>query len=945
MSLKGAAGFNASWQDSCLDRLTSLTTETRGGTLTNPRLAAKPSLWLKRLLLVLLTLAALYLLAANLFLNTRLAAWAINRRPERFRVTWTTAWSVWPGGVWVRGLALRGRSANDVLWTVNVDRGHGWIDVPALLRRRFVIDGFRGEGVHSSVSRGEGKGAPPELEKPDEKPRSPWGIRIDNVDLAGVREVGYNDLRLTGDGRGRISGSFSFVFDRAFRMGDTRLAMPAGRLWWSGELVAQDLNVDSTVSFAPFVPHEHPGMEGWDFLSGSLKAHGQVPGLPFLAASGLNGTQEPGRLVADLRVDRGRLTPGSHAELVTGPVPGSGAGSPPALEMTASVPAGAQASELRLGLRAQGLQAGRSPGRPPAFQCASVAGTVLTPAVQLRRLFVTARELRTKTNLAAAAPLEADMRLEKVRLEAAGIRAHVRLDVDHATGRIDLAALARRDADIVGLQGEGVSLQVAFPAATAHQKSKAPWGAQISGARLSGIREIGIDPFRLTGVSQLETTFTYDPAGNLEIQRAALILPSGALLRQGQPVAQNLAVKAEARVGPLAVGSQGLAFLRQVSGTVDARARISSLGFLDPYLRKVPWLAVQGDGDLDASVRLDAGRLTSGSRLAVRVTRLRATLLDSLASGAGRLTVTVDPRRTAMGVDLDRFGLADLRQPGRPDYIRGRSLRMTAVSTAPLDLAVPVPDFDASLTLDDAMVPDLKVFDPLLPAGAGFYLLSGSGRVGLRLALSTATRTTRGTASLASDSATVAFQDLEIRGRVNLQAPFSSPDLAGRHFDLDGARLTLDEISYRQEGDAAPVAAPGWWAHARLADAAVEWGQPLSLRAAGQVEMRDSGPLIALFAQRSKAVKWFDNVLSVEGVTAQGVLRIGKGVVAIDSFQATGGKLEVRSRMSFSKQSKKGDLLVRYGHLSAGIEMLDGKRSFKLIRPREWFEQGAGVRP
>jgi hypothetical protein len=900
---------------------------------------------LKRLLLVLLTLAALYLLAANLFLNTRLGSWAVNRRPERFRASWSSAWSVRPGSVWVRGLTLRGHSANDVLWTVTVDRGHGWIDVPALLRRRFVVDGFHGEGVRSTVSRGEGKGGRPETEKPNEKPRPPWGVRIDHVELAGVRDLSYNDLRLTGDGRGRVSGSFSFVFGREFRMGDTRLAMPAGRLWWSDELVAQDLKVDGTVSFIPFVPREHPGMEGWDFLSGSLKAHGQVPGLPFLDASGLKGTHDRGRLMADLRVDRGRLTPGSHAELVTGSVRGSAAGSLPALEMTASVPPGIQPPELRLGLRAQGLQAGRSPGRPPAFQCSALAGTVLTPAVQLRRLFVTARELRTRANLAAAAPLEADMRLEKVRLEAAGVRAHVRLDVDHATGRIDLAALARRDADIEGLQGEGVSLQIAFPPATAHQKSKAPWGAHISGARLSGIREIGIDPFRLTGVSQLETTFTYDPAGNLEVQRAALILPSGALLRQGQPVAQNLAVKAEGRVGSLAVGSRDLAFLRQVSGTAGVRARVSSLGFLDPYLRKVPWLALQGDGNLDAAVRLDAGRLTSGSRLAVRVTRLRATLLDSLASGAGRLTVAVDPHRTAMRVDLDRFGLADLRQPGRPDYIRGHNLRMTASSTAPLDLAVPMPDFDASLTLTDGVVPDLKVFDALLPAGAGFYLLSGTGRVGLGLALSTATRTTRGTASLASDSATVAFQDLEIQGRVNLQAPFSSPDLVGRHFDLDGARLTLDEISYRQAGDKAPSAPPGWWARARLADAAVEWGQPLSLRAAGQVEMRDSGPLIALFAQRSKAVKWFDNVLSVEGVTARGVLRIERGVVAIDSFQATGGKLEVRSRMSFSKQSKKGDLLVRYGHLSAGIEMLDGQRSFKLIRPREWFEQRAGVRP
>jgi hypothetical protein len=322
------------------------------------------------------------------------------------------------------------------------------------------------------------------------------------------------------------------------------------------------------------------------------------------------------------------------------------------------------------------------------------------------------------------------------------------------------------------------------------------------------------------------------------------------------------------------------------------------------------------------------------------------TFLDTLASGSGTVTATVDPQaRPALRVQLDRFAFADLRQPGHPIYVRGRGLAMSANATGVLDLAGAIPDFDAALAMTDAEVPDLRVYNVLLPEGAGFSILSGAGRVGLRLALSTATGKTRGTAFLNSNGTKVQVQDLDVQGRVALQVPFSSPNLQDRHFDLDGVQVRLDQVSYGQTWGEVQGRPAGWWARARIADGAVVWGQPLSLHAAGEVEMRDSGPLIALFAQRNRLVKWFDNVLSVEGVTARGVLRIENGVVAIESFQAKGGNLEVHSRMRFSKARKAGDLLVRYGRLIAGVELLDGKRDFKLIRAQEWFDSRAGAPP
>jgi hypothetical protein len=106
--------------------------------------------------------------------------------------------------------------------------------------------------------------------------------------------------------------------------------------------------------------------------------------------------------------------------------------------------------------------------------------------------------------------------------------------------------------------------------------------------------------------------------------------------------------------------------------------------------------------------------------------------------------------------------------------------------------------------------------------------------------------------------------------------------------------------------------------------------------------MKSSGPLLALFAERSRFLRWFDDVLNVENVLARGGLRIGNGVVEIESLQATGGALELRSRMIFSKDRRLGDLYVRYGRLAAGIELRGKERNFKLRRPLEWYESRRG---
>jgi hypothetical protein len=905
-------------------------------------------IWLKRLLLVVLLLAGLYLLAVNLFLNSPLAPRAFNRRPERFQIGWSSAWTVWPGYVRVRGLRLRGH-VNEVTWFVTAERARGWIDLPRLLHRTFLLAEFHGEEVRSRVLRGPGQQTPADRaaeqkEKKDggrvDRSYRPWTLRFERVFLDHVRGFDFNDVHLAGDGR--IEGAFSVVIGQSFRLEPTRVRMPAARLALGKDTVASGVDLEGSVSLGPYTPREHPGMEGFDFLSGSLRARGAVPDLPFLENKGLagSGTRNPGTLLTDLRFEQGRLVPGSRFD-VTAPA----AGSKPPFVFTTAVTGGPRGTLFRIGMEAQGLTAGRRQGLPPLFRAAEITVASTSPETRLSRIFATARDLRDPRKPAVTLPLTSDARASGVRIEAPGTRATLQATFERASGRVDLAGLLARQINIEGLRADGVLARLSLAKSPpTGQAARSPWSVRMAGVHLDHIHEIALGDSLLAGDSQADFTFSYEPDGTLDVQRAALRMPAGRFQAAGATVAQSLSVRADVRIEPSILGqTSGLAFLRYVSGTAGLRARISSLGFLHSYLAKTPWLDLKGQGSLNADVRLDHGRLTPGSRLAVGASPIQATIFDSLATGRGSVLVAVEPGaggspRTALRVRFDRFVLEDLKQPGRPDYIRGQGLQLGAVTPSALDLTAPMPDFDATLDMPDAEVPDLTVYDALLPREAGLWIVSGRGRARLHLEASTATNRTRGTAVLTSDAARVRFQNLELSGRLALDAPLVSPDFASRRFDLRGTRLALDGVAYRNVEDESGETHTGWWARAALSGGSIAWGTPLSLRGEGKIDMKSSGPLLTLFAERSRLLRWFDDVLNVENITARGVVRVGDGKVQVESLQATGGSLEVRSRMIFSKTQRLGDLYVRYGRLAAGIELRGGKRNLKLRRPLDWYE-------
>jgi hypothetical protein len=808
-------------------------------------------------------------------------------------------------------------------WQLTAERSTGWIDLPALLRREVLLDGVRGDGIAAHLERKEGRPAPA-------PPGRLWAVRLTDARFTGIREIAVDDLRLTGDVE--AAGGLALDPDGTLGLQPLSLRVSAGRVRRGAATLTHGLTLRANASLGPWSPRAQPGIAALDVLTGAVAARGTLDDLPFLS---LDGRRRSGALALDLRLERGRLAPGSRMSVgggrslrITGAV---GAQAPPRLQLTA------EARDFRLGGGA---------GYPPVLRARSAVLRTASPELGLRRLLSTAEEL-SQGGRPSAAALTGDLEARGLVVHGLGEQVVWRLTVDRGSARLDLAALLRRRAALHGMRLDGAAVRIdpaqGPPPVVPPGKR---WAFELDDARIDGLRALSFGTDRLRGTGHLEGALSFDRARVLTIRRALLTVPQGRLEAGGVPVARRVAVRAEVRVAPFEPGKvRGGSLLRLISGAFSVRGEVSSLGFLERYLRKAQWLQIDGQGRLDADVRLGEGRLLAGSRIEVRGGRVRATFLDSVASGEATVTGAIgsDAGKPAatLGVDFSSFQIARREDAPSPSsaYIQGAGLRLGVVSTD-LDLATPVSDLRATIDLPDGRVPDLTVYNAYLPPDTGVAIVSGSGRLRLHLALDAATQSGGGEVLLTSGETRVRFQDVELAGNLMLGARLTSQDLRARRFQIGGTRLDLDRVTYREIDDAPGAARPGWWAHLRLTEGSMVWGRPLSLHGTALVEMKDSGLLLSVFARRRNFLRWFHRLLSIEGVHAQGTITCGDGVIEIAPLRVTSGRFDLRSRLRFSRDSKQGDLYVRWGKLATGIELRDGKRTFKLRHPEQWFESG-----
>ena len=112
------------------------------------------------------------------------------------------------------------------------------------------------------------------------------------------------------------------------------------------------------------------------------------------------------------------------------------------------------------------------------------------------------------------------------------------------------------------------------------------------------------------------------------------------------------------------------------------------------------------------------------------------------------------------------------------------------------------------------------------------------------------------------------------------------------------------------------------------------------------VRMRDTVPLVTVFAQREALPGWVSGMLALEGVAGEGRVLLGETTLRLPALSVRAAGLLVRLRLVRSRALYYGSLFAQYGSLRAGLAVDGVESRLVLARPLDWYDaQGSPRAP
>jgi len=283
-----------------------------------------------------------YLLLVNLALQVDITQDLVNKiRPQKFQVSWESAWSWYPFRVSATGVVASGQSRSQQ-WQLQADAAVGSIRLLPLALKRVYISAVHADNLdyrqrprlkadrdysRSLAHFPEINGR--EIIPADTSPRGhkrPWNIFLSNATASGKHNFWIYNIKGTGSGSLKADLSIQ-TRGGPFSLEATELLLQLGPAYVNGDTeLYRGGRVTGSLGFSPFVPRENRGVSMLPFLWLDTGLDLQVGSLGFLnlltSSIGNMVISGAGKVQGHVNLSEGYLRAGTALTAIANPLSG-----------------------------------------------------------------------------------------------------------------------------------------------------------------------------------------------------------------------------------------------------------------------------------------------------------------------------------------------------------------------------------------------------------------------------------------------------------------------------------------------------------------------------------------------------------------------------------------------------------------------------------------------
>jgi hypothetical protein len=375
---------------------------------------------------------------------------------------------------------------------------------------------------------------------------------------------------------------------------------------------------------------------------------------------------------------------------------------------------------------------------------------------------------------------------------------------------------------------------------------------------------------------------------------------------------------------------------KRTSGQFFGRWHFDSLAWLADLLPGPKIVSFDGAGTAIVDLKFHDGQLDAGSFVEVPQVAATAGALGNRFDGNAHAKITFEAARPGelrprLVAEMEDFRISPVDSPDKA-YVRGKGFHVEA--TASGDRSTLDDRVHARIWFKDALVPDMRTYNRYLP-NSNLRFLGGEGRVSGDLRFDREGNVGHGTFQVDGRRVRLALADLVMQGDIAVDTRLRRTELKTHQFDADGSRVSLKgvQVTHGEE-----VLGSGWWGDIALDRARLDWDKPATIDGTVRTRLKDASVLLALYAQRKHLPEWAGKVINAGEVQAEGRIHVHQGTLLLDPFEAGNERFDVLARLRLHEKQPTGDLYARWGALSMGVELNNGKRQVHLVGARKWYD-------